>query len=48
MLKPTLPSAWWSRCLLTVATYIVAADFLPTLLLIVISRPVILGTVVKL
>lgn len=37
MLKRTLPSAWWSRCLLTVATYIVAADFLPTLLLVVIN-----------
>ena len=37
MVKRTLPSAWWSRCLLTVATYIVAADFLPTLLLVVIN-----------
>jgi hypothetical protein len=37
MVKSTLPSAWWSRVLLIVATYIVAADFLPTLLLVVLN-----------
>jgi hypothetical protein len=37
MVKRTLPSAWWSRCFLTFATYIVAADFFPTLLLAVIN-----------
>lgn len=37
MVKRTLPTAWWSRCLLTLATYIIAADFLPTLLLVAIN-----------
>ena len=37
MVKRALPTAWWSRCLLTLATYIIAADFLPTLLLVAIN-----------
>src|SRR5689334_9881702 len=37
MVNGTLPGAWWSRGLLTVATYIVAADLLPALLLVVIN-----------
>jgi len=37
MAKSALLTAWWSRCLLTLATYIIATDFLPTLLLVVIN-----------
>jgi hypothetical protein len=38
MAKSALPTAaWWSRCLLTLATYILAADFLPTLFLLAIN-----------
>src|SRR5262249_2465574 len=37
MAKIKVPDAWWSRCLLIVATYIFAADFLPTLLLVAIN-----------
>ena len=37
MVKGSLPTTWWSRCLLTLATYIIAADFLPTLLLVAIN-----------
>ena len=37
MVKRALPTAWWFRCLLTLATYIIAADFLPTLLLVAIN-----------
>jgi hypothetical protein len=37
MVKRALPTAWWSRCLLTLATYIIAADFLPTLFLVAVN-----------
>ena len=37
MMKRALPSAWWLRCLLIASTYIVAADLLPTVLLVVIN-----------
>jgi hypothetical protein len=37
MMKSARPTAWWSRCLLIFATYVVAADFLPILLLIAIN-----------
>ncbi len=37
MVKRALPTAWWSRCLLILATFIIAADFFPTVLLVVIN-----------
>lgn len=37
MPKVALPTTWWSRCLLTVATFIIAADFLPSPLLALIN-----------
>src|ERR1700688_2420638 len=37
MLKRMLPNAWWSRCLWIVATYILAADVLPNLLLVLVN-----------
>src|SRR5438128_1396948 len=37
MPKRSLPSAWWARCFLIGAPCIVAADFLPTLLLVVVN-----------
>ncbi|HSM86652.1 MAG TPA: hypothetical protein VLT16_10895 [Candidatus Limnocylindrales bacterium] len=37
MLKKLLPATWWSRVIWIAVTYIVAADFLPTLLLVIIN-----------
>lgn len=37
MLRRMRPNSWWSRCLWIVASYIVAADVLPNLLLILIN-----------
>ena len=37
MLKRTLLHRWWSRCLLIIATYVIAADFLPNLLLVMVE-----------
>ena len=37
MLKTTLLSRWWSRCLLIAATYVIAADVLPNLMLVIVG-----------
>jgi hypothetical protein len=37
MVKSAISSAWWSRCRLTLATYIIAADFVPTVFLVAIN-----------
>jgi hypothetical protein len=37
MLKRMLPTAWWSRTISIALTYIIAADFLPNLLLVLIN-----------
>lgn len=37
MLKRMLPDSWWSRCLWIVTTYVIAADFLPNLLLVLVN-----------
>jgi hypothetical protein len=37
MLKWMLPNSWWSRCLWIVVTYVIAADLLPNLLLVLVN-----------
>jgi hypothetical protein len=37
MLKRMLPNTWWTRSLSVVATYVVAADLLPNLLLVLVN-----------
>ena len=37
MLKRMLPNAWWSRSLCIVATYVFAADLVPSLLLLLVN-----------
>ncbi len=37
MLKRILPNSWWCRCLWIAATYIIAADLIPNVLLIIVN-----------